>query len=80
MLGIPHNGEQTVMVTSVSQDKQETEPLVDFQLELNPLDREGMDVVVKTSVKPLRIVYDEVSHERMCGWVGVCGCVCGGDS
>ena len=62
MSGIPHNGKQTVIVTSANFDKEEGKgPLINFELELNPLSREGMDMVLKTTVKPLRITYDEAS-------------------
>ena len=59
--GIPHNGVETRMVTTGVCGREERQgPLVDFQLELNPLERENMDVVVKASVRPLQITYDEV--------------------
>lgn len=61
MMGIPHNGVDTRMITAgVGGREKEDGPLVDFSLELNPLERENMDIVVAASVRPLQIIYDEV--------------------
>ena len=62
MTGIPHNGVDTRMITAGVGGKEEAGgPLVDFSLELNPLERENMDIVIAASVRPLQITYDEVS-------------------
>ncbi len=61
VVGIPRGNRETVMVTSTPRSGGER--LVDFSLELNPLDRDNMDVVVMTTVNPLKIVYDEVSED-----------------
>ena len=58
VMGIPRDNQDTVMVTSVPM---KGEGLLDFSLEINPLEKSNMDIVVMTTVNPLKIVYDEVS-------------------
>lgn len=62
MTGIPCDGQETEMISTgvVGKENGEEEPLVDFQLEVNPLEREEMDLVIKTYVRPLKIIYHEV--------------------
>ena len=62
--GVSHDSQETLMVTA---DGDMGSPLVNFQLEMNPLDRPEMDLIVRTNVQPLKVIYDEVSG---CGyWV-----------
>ena len=61
VMGIPRDNRDTVMVSSVPKMG---EGLLDFSLEINPLDRSNMDMVVMTTVNPLKIVYDEVGGCR----------------
>lgn len=62
--GVSHDSQETLMVTAdVGGDM--GSPLVNFQLEMNPLDRPEMDIVVRTNVQPLKVIYDEVSG---CGY------------
>lgn len=68
MTGIPLNGQQTTLVTSLMRGGGATvakSDLVNLQLEINPIDRPGMDVVVKAALRPVQITYDFVSifHE-----------------
>ena len=59
VLGVNGIG-QTTMVTSGATPTNYDESLVDFCLELNPLQRDNMDLVVKATIKPLKIIYNEV--------------------
>ena len=63
VFGLPRGDQQTVMVTVASSPTTSIshKSLVDFSLEINPLDRDNMDLVVKAAVKPLKIIYDEVN-------------------
>ena len=64
--GVSHDSQETLMVTA-DVDGDMGSPLVNFQLEMNPLDRPEMDLIVRTNVQPLKVIYDEVSG---CGyWV-----------
>ena len=67
MMGIPCDGRETKMISTGVEEEEEEGPLVDFQLEVNPLEREDMDFVIKTYVRPLKIIYHEVQ-------LLVCGC------
>ena len=59
--GVSHDSHETMMVTADDRSVVKgTDPLVHFQLELNPLDRENMDLIVKTNVRPLKVIYNEV--------------------
>ena len=63
VLGIPRDSQDTVMVTSGSESEQG--PLVDFALELNPLEDKNMDLVVRATVRPLKVIYSEVSAVQL---------------
>ena len=78
MTGISHDGQESVLISAgvAGTDDEEEVPLVDFQLEVNPLEREDMDVLVRTYVRPLRITYDEVCLHMYIVAQGVkCTCV-----
>ena len=57
--GLPHHGNDTVMVRP-DKGTYEDGPLVKFQLEMNPLERSEMDIIVTAAVRPLKVIYDEV--------------------
>lgn len=62
MTGIPLNGRQTTLVTSlVGGAKVPQLDLVKLQLDISPIDRPEMDVVVKAALMPIQITYDFVS-------------------
>ena len=59
--GLPHHGNDTIMVRpDTGGGAYEDGPLVKFQLEKNPLERSEMDIIIKATVRPLKVVYDEV--------------------
>ena len=58
--GIPKDYSEVVMV-SADNDKSSNDAVVTFGIEINPLDDPEKDIVVSTSVLPLRVIYDEVS-------------------
>ena len=60
MRGIPHPDldDPTLILSTVMSDL--STPLVNLQLELNPLDSE-FDLDVSASLRPLQITYDAVS-------------------
>jgi hypothetical protein len=62
MTGIPNpGGRQTMMLSSnVPNVGKEAKPLVDFQLEMHPLNKPWMDVSVKAALQPMQITYDFV--------------------
>lgn len=64
MTGVPKpDGRQTIMLSSDVPGKgKEAPPLVDFQLELNPLSKPWMDISVKTALQPMQITYDFVRN------------------
>ena len=77
MTGVPHGSCPTSLLSS--QVGGATAPAVDapllkFGLELNPLDRPEMDVVVRAELRPIKITYDAVSE--LCVLVYLCMCVC----
>ena len=61
MTGISHGPEPTILVTSKVGGPVEATPLVEFKLEVNPLERPEMDMTVKAALKPIQITYDFVS-------------------
>ena len=64
MCGVSHGDSPTVMITSNvgrASGEEGEHSLVDLQLEINPLDRPGMDVTVSAVLRPLQITYDFVS-------------------
>lgn len=56
--GVSHDNQVTLMVTEGKDLKGSS--LVNFELYVNPLEHPEKDLVVKASVQPLMIVYDEV--------------------
>ena len=56
--GVSHDNQETLMVTEGKDLKGSS--LVNFELYVNPLEHPEKDLVVKASVQPLMIVYDEV--------------------
>lgn len=61
MTGIPLNGRQTTLVTSlVGGAKVPQSDLVNLQLDISPIERPEMDVVVKANLMPVQIIYDFV--------------------
>lgn len=67
MTGIPLNGNQTTLVTSlVGGAKEAQQDLVNLQLEISPIERPEMDVTVKAALRPIQITYDFVSHLLDC--------------
>ena len=63
-------GQETKIISTGVEEEKEG-PLVDFQLEVNPLEREDMDLVIKTYVRPLKITYHEVQL-RVLVWLLYC--------
>lgn len=64
MTGIPHGSCPTSLLSSQVGGATTTAvdaPLLKFGLELNPLDRPEMDVVVRAELRPIKITYDAVS-------------------
>ena len=61
MTGISHGPDPTILVTSKVGGPVEATPLVEFKLEVNPLERPEMDMTVKVALKPIQITYDFVS-------------------
>ena len=60
MTGIPHGPEPTIILSSHTGNGDTEGPLVNFQLEMNPIDRD-LDVVVKAALRPIQLTYDEVN-------------------
>ena len=56
--GVSHDNQVTLMVMEGKDLKGSS--LVNFELYVNPLEHPEKDLVVKASVQPLMIVYDEV--------------------
>ncbi len=67
MEGVPHDGQPTTLVTSLVGGVSESAThLVDLQLDVNPIDRPEMDIIVKAALRPIQITYDFVrllSHD-----------------
>ena len=64
MTGIPLNGRQTTLVTSLMGGANKPQPqLVNLQLEISPIDRPDLDVTVKAALSPIKITYDFVCWE-----------------
>lgn len=62
MSGIAKGNQATTIITSnIGGNLDSEDHLVDLQLELNPLERPEMDVVIRTVLRPLQITYDFVS-------------------
>lgn len=60
MIGMCHDGYDTLMVTPDVGEESSKKSLIDFKLLLNPLDRPDKDIILHACVQPLKIVYDEV--------------------
>lgn len=64
MMGIPLNGRETTLVTSLMGGAKKPQPqLVNLQLEISPIDRPDLDVTVKAALSPIKITYDFVCRE-----------------
>lgn len=64
MTGVPHGSCPTSLLSSKvggATTAAVDAPLLKFGLELNPLDRPEMDVVVRADLRPIKITYDAVS-------------------
>ena len=61
MTGVPKPDRQTMMLSSnVPSVGKEAKSLVDFQLEMHPLNKPWMDASVKATLQPMQITYDFV--------------------
>ena len=61
MTGIPRGPQPNLLLSSkVGDSIRNPLPLLDFQLELNPLESD-MDVVVRADLRPVQIIYDTVN-------------------
>ena len=63
MSGVPgtDNSPTTLVTSNVEVGVVKDAPLVEFQLEMNPLLRPELDVMVKAALRPIQITYDFVS-------------------
>ena len=60
MYGVPRGAQPTTLLSSHVGATSDPTPLVIFQLELNPPERD-VDIAVKASLRPLQLTYDFVS-------------------
>lgn len=62
--GLPRDYHDIVMVTADIDKESSSSSLVSFDLQINPLEYPEKDIVVCTTVQPLKVIYDEVSLEK----------------
>ncbi len=68
MEGVPHDGQPTTLVTSLVGGASESAThLVDFQLDVNPIDRPEMDITVKAALRSIQITNDYYHMTCGCG-------------
>ena len=67
MNGVPKPNHETVILSSdVRNVGNKAQPLIDFQLEMNPLSKPWMDISVKAALQPMQITYDLVRDTSQC--------------
>lgn len=65
MTGVPKPDHQTMILSSdVPIAGTEAKPLINFQLEVHPLNKPWMDASIRAALQPMQITYDFVCYSN----------------